>query len=353
MFKNKKLLILALVLMLSIALVVGCGGNDAPAPSESEDGDGEVVQEEQYVLQFAHVVRPTIAKGRAADYFAELVEERSNGRIKVEVFPDSQLGTDAEITDQMQIGTIQMNAPFTGVLPSYVPQFQLFDLPFLFPDKKVAYDAMHGPVGDILNQHLLDVGLRSLGYWDGGFKHFTNSIRPIETPKDIEGLAFRVSQSPLLISQFKALGAGGISIAFAELYTALQNGTVDGQENTLDNIYSRGFYEVQDYLTISKHGYLGYVVLISEDFYQSLPADLQQIIEEVVAEVTEWQWELAASEENEYLENLRNSGIHITELTPEQEQAFIEATAIVYDEFEENVPGGKELLEAIREVRGY
>ena len=347
MFKNNKMFILVLALMLTATLAIGCGGSD-----KNKGGGGEQV-DKTYVIKFAHVVRPTIAKGQAADYFAELLKERTNGRIVVEVYPDSQLGNDREITEQMQIGTIHMNAPFTGVLPAFVPQFQVFDLPYLFPDREVAFEVMHGEVGEMLNVHLEKAGLRALGYWDGGFKHFTNSARPIRTPADISGLAMRASQSPLLISQFRALNAGGISIAFAELYTALQNGTVDGQENTLDNIYSRGFYEVQDYLTLSYHGYLGYVLLISDDFYQSLPADLQQILREVAMEVSEWQWEQAAQDEAKYLENLRNTNIEIIELTDEEKQMFMDATSSVYDEFEQNVEGARELLDAIRAIRGF
>ncbi len=327
---------LCLAFLFAVALLIGCG---------VEEG------EEQYELRFAHVVRSSVSKGQAAERFAELVEERSEGRIVTSVYPDSQLGTDREILEQMQVGTVQMNAPFTGVLPSFVPQFQIFDLPYLFTDKEMAFEAMHGPVGEQLDEHLREAGFRSLGYWDGGFKHFTNSERPIETPEDMAGLSFRASQSPLLIAQFRALDAGGDSIPFAELYSALQSGTVDGQENTLDNIYSRGFYEVQDYLTLSEHGYLGFVVLISDDFYTSLPEDLQEIIDEVAQEVAEWQWELAAEDEIRFLEEIKEADIEVIELSDEQKEAFKEATAGVYDRFRERVSGGSELLELLEEVR--
>ncbi|TVR67045.1 MAG: DctP family TRAP transporter solute-binding subunit [Spirochaetaceae bacterium] len=315
-------------------------------------GQAEPPEDRVYEATFAHVVRPTIAKGIAADMFAEMVEERSNGRIVINVYPDSQLGNDREITEQMQLGDIEFNAPFAGVLPAFVSQTQIFDLPFAFPDSQAIFDAMHGEVGDVLDQYLLDQGLRVLGYWDGGFKHFTNSVRPIRTPDDMAGLRFRVSQSPLLIAQMQALGAAGIDIPFAELYTALQQGTVDGQENTLANNYTRRFYEAQDYMTLSGHGYLGYIFLVSESFYQSLPSDLQQIVEEVAAEVAEWQWEAAAEENDAFLEQLRETGIEITELSSQQRQAFIDATQSVYDDFERTVPGGSELLQALYRATG-
>ncbi|MDQ0339363.1 C4-dicarboxylate-binding protein DctP [Caldalkalibacillus uzonensis] len=352
MIKNN--LLFSIILLIAIVLA-GCGDSSV---SSTDDGNQQDIESkvdegnnEEYVINFAHVVRSSTAKGQAAEKFAELIEARTDGRIKVEVYPDSQLGNDREITEQMQSGTIQMNAPFTGVLPSFVPQFQVFDLPFLFNDRDVAYKAMHGELGVLLNEYLSQQGLRALGYWDGGFKHLTNSVRPIEKPEDMEGLKFRASQSPLLIAQFRALDAGGVSIDFSELYTALQNKTVDGQENPLSNIVSQKFYEVQDYLTLSAHGYMGYVWLISENFYQQLPDDLKQILEEVAKEVTEWQWEQAAANEEKYMEELKASGIQITELTPENREAFIQATRSVYDEFME-IEGSEQLLEAVRKASG-
>lgn len=162
----------------------------------------------------------------------------------------------------------------------------------------------------------------------------------------------RASQSPLIISIFQSLNAGGVSIDFSELYTALQSGTVDGQENPLSNVVSRSFYEVQDYLTLSSHGYMGYVLLVNYDFYQNLPEDLQQLMEEVALEVSEWQWELAAEEEQGYMEYLQNeTDIQINELTQEAKDAFYEVTKGAYDEFAE-IEGSERLLEIITEMQG-
>ncbi len=331
------------ILLFSIILA-GCNKSTTTDNGES-GGEGK---KKEYVIKFAHVVSGTTAKGKAAEKFAELIEEKTKGQIKVEIFPDSQLGSDREITEQMQSGTIQMNAPFTGVLPSFVKQFEIFDLPYLFADKEVAYKAMHGKLGDMLNERLEKQGLRGLGYWDGGFKHFTNSKHPIESPKDLSGLKMRASQSPLLISQFKALNAGGVSIDFAELYTALQTKTVDGQENPLSNVNSKKFYEVQDYLTLSAHGYMGYVLLISDEFYKDLPTDLQKAIDEVAEEVTKWQWDLATADEEGYMKVLEESGIQITEFEEEDKEEFLELTDDVFDEFMK-IEGAKELLDAVKE----
>jgi C4-dicarboxylate-binding protein DctP len=340
---KKKWGIFSVSILLLMMLVTGCG-KAAESGGSTESGKKE---KDEYVIKFAHVVSASTAKGKAAEKFKELLEERTNGQIKVEVFPDSQLGADREITEQMQSGTVQMNAPFTGVLPSFVKQFEVFDLPFLFKDRDAAYDAVNGELAQILNKHLEKQGLRTLGYWDGGFKHLTNSKHEIKKPDDLDGLKMRVSQSPLLISQFQAMGAGGVSVDFAELYTALQTKTVDGQENPLSNIVSKKFYEVQDYMTLSAHGYMAYPLLISEKFYQSLPDDLKKAVDEVAAETNEWQWEQSAADEEGYMKTLKDSGIKITELSDADKKAFIKATEKVYDEFMK-IDGSQELLDAIK-----
>nr|WP_304413212.1 TRAP transporter substrate-binding protein [Geomicrobium sp. JCM 19039] len=149
----------------------------------------------------------------------------------------------------------------------------------------------NGELGEMMDDYLLEAGLRGLGFWDGGFKQLTTSTHAIESIEDLSGLTMRVSQSPLLMSQFQSWGATGVSVDFSELYTSLQQGTVDGQENPLSNIVSQNLYEAQSFLTYSDHGYMGYVLMISDSFYQDLPGDLQVIIEEVADETTEWQFQ--------------------------------------------------------------
>lgn len=344
-----------LTLML-VFVVVACGSDDTPSTTDdaNEENNADETNNEEnaaddgetYVIKFAHVVNASTAKGKAAEKFGELIEERTNGQITVEVYPDSQLGSDREIQEQIQSGIVQMNAPFTGVLPSFLKDYEVFDLPFLFDDKEHAFNATNGKLGELLGERIADQGFRVLGFWDGGFKHLTNSKHKIETPDDVAGLKLRTSQSPLLISQFEALKASGVSIDFSELYTALQTQTVDGQENPLANIVSQKFYEVQDYITLSGHGYMGYVLMIGEDFYSSLPSDLQTAIDEVSVEVSEWQWQQAAADEEEYMDVLEESGIEITELTDEQKAAFKDAMSSTYDEFMK-MDGAQELLDAL------
>jgi C4-dicarboxylate-binding protein DctP len=319
-------------------------GNDS-----TETAEVTTTNDSEYEIQFAHVVNPSTAKGQAADYFAEQLEERTDGRISVNVYPDSQLGSDREIIEQMQTGTVEMNAPFTGVLPAFVPQFQVYDLPYLFENRDHAYEMSTGELGERLGEYLQEQGLRYLGFWDGGFKHFTNSIRPIETFEDMEGLSMRASQSPLLIAQFDAWEASGESVDFSELYTALEQGTVDGQENPLSNIVSQNLYEAQDFMTYSEHGYMGYPLLISESFYQELPEELQEILREVAEETTEWQWEQSEQSEVEYAETLENSNIEINELSAEEREEFRNNSEEVYDQYRGDIEDGDEILDVVVE----
>lgn len=353
--KKNGLVLLAFMLLVAL-FIVGCGNNngnnndssnnDSSNNSDNSKNEKENDSDEKYVIKFAHVVSATTAKGKAAEKFGELIEEKTDGRITVEIFPDSQLGSDREIIEQMQSGTVQMNAPFTGVLPSFVKEYEIFDLPYLFADKDHAYQATNGELGQLLGDKLKGQGLHVLGFWDGGFKHLTNSKLPIEKPEDVAGLKLRVSQSPLLISQFEALDAAGVSIDFSELYTALQTKTVDGQENPLSNVLSKKFQEVQDYITLSAHGYMGYVLAISDDFYQDLPDDLQTAINEVSEEVGKWQWEQAELDEDGYMQELEDSDIEIIDLTDDQKAVFKDAMSGVYDVFQE-IEGSEELLEAV------
>lgn len=345
---------LAFILIgLLLITLTACGGNGAaPAPEAPEASVGsetpaeEPASDETFELNFAHVVRPTTPKGAAADEFKRILEERSNGRITVTVFPDSQMGNDQEINEQILGGTLDINAPFFSTLTSFVPEFELFDLPYLFSSEEEIFNALHGQVGEKFNEYLQEKGLVGLGYWSGGFKQLTNNVRPVRSVEDLDGLKIRVSQSPLLVSQFRAINAGGISVPFSELYSALQTGTVDGQENPVSNIASRKFYEVQDYMTVSDHGFMGYALIMSKAKYDAMPADLQALLQEVSNEVTAWQWEQTAAMDSEYMQEIIDSGMTIDEFGPAEKEAYREATAVVYEEFaaKEN---GQELLDLV------
>ncbi|SKC89349.1 TRAP transporter substrate-binding protein [Maledivibacter halophilus] len=334
--------ILAIVLMIVMILpLAACGNKDASSENSGTQKD------EIYELKFAHVVRPTTPKGAAAEEFKKIIEERSEGRIKVTIYPDSQMGADQEINEQILSGTLDMNAPFFSTLTSFVEEFELFDLPYLFNSSEEAYAALEGEVGQKLNSYLEEKGLVSLGYWTGGFKQLTNSSRPIKSVADLDGLKIRVSQSPLLVSQFRAINAGGISVPFSDLYSALQTKTVDGQENPFANIASKKFYEVQDYMTISNHGFMGYAFIMSKKKFDSMPEDLQELTKEVAREVMKWEWDKTAQKDAEYLQEIKDAGMIIDEFGEKEKTEFKEATKATYDEFL-NKPNGEELLNLVK-----
>jgi C4-dicarboxylate-binding protein DctP len=337
--------ILAILLMAAMVVSLSACGNKNQASSTGDNS--KVSNDKVYELKFAHVVRPTTPKGAAAERFKKLIEERSNGRIKVTVYPDSQMGNDQEINEQILAGTLDMNAPFLATITSFADEFELFDLPYLFNSSDEAYAALDGEVGAKLNSYLEEKGLINLGYLTGGFKEFTNSVRPVKSVKDLDGLKIRVSQSPLLVSQYRAINAGGISVPFSELYSALQTKTVDGQENPYANIASKKFYEVQKYMTISDHGFMGYAFMIGKKKFDSMPEDLQQLTRDVAREVMKWEWDEAAKKDSEYLQQIKDAGMVIDKFDDKDKAEFKKATHIAYDEFAKK-PDGQELLDLVK-----
>ncbi|MBS4535060.1 TRAP transporter substrate-binding protein [Clostridium sp. D2Q-14] len=331
--------VLTIVLMVAMILPLAACGND-------KDTSGDAGTDEVYELKFAHVVRPTTPKGAAAEEFKKLIEKKSDGRIKVTIYADSQMGNDQEINEQILEGTLDMNAPFLSTVTSFVEEFELFDLPYLFTSNESAYAALEGEVGAKLDSYLEEKGLVSLGYWTGGFKQITNSVKPIKSVKDLDGLKIRVSQSPLLVTQFRAINAGGISVPFSDLYSSLQTKTVDGQENPFANIATKKFYEVQDYMTISDHGFMGYSFFMNKDKFESMPSDLQELTKEVAQEVMEWEWEETVRKDEEYLQEIKDAGVTIDEFDEAEKAEFKEVTKEAYDEFLEK-EDGEELLNLV------
>jgi len=210
-----------------------------------------------YVLKFSHVVSPNTPKGKAADFFAKRLEELSGGRIDVQVYPNSQLYKDKAVLKALKLNSVQMACPSFSKFGRFVPQLALFDLPFLFKDMAHVHRVQDSEVGDKLKNMVTKKGYVALDFWDNGFKELTSSKKAILWPKDAKGQKFRIMSSKVLEAQFKVVGANPQMMPFSEVYSALQQGVIDGQENTISNIYTKKFYEVQKYMTMSNHGYLG------------------------------------------------------------------------------------------------
>ncbi|MDW7673166.1 MAG: DctP family TRAP transporter solute-binding subunit [Bacillota bacterium] len=317
---------------------------------ESRAVDHEQVSyDERIVIKFSHVVAENTPKGMAARKFAELTNERTNGRVEVQIYPNSQLYKDGEEIEALQAGRVQMIAPATAKITTLYPQFLLFDLPFLFNSYEHVYEIVDGPIGQeligIINGHNM-VGLTM---WDSGFKQIVAN-KQIKSKEDFKGLNLRVMDSQLLKDQFRGLGASTVVLPFNEVYASLEAKTVDGLENSLSNIHSKSFHRVMPYITISNHGYLGYVVMANDAFWSSLPEDIKEIIEEVLVEVTLWQREIAMEQNNKSLRFLE--GIvanHIYNLTREEQHDWEQAFVPVYRKYQNDI--GTDLIQKIIAAR--
>jgi C4-dicarboxylate-binding protein DctP len=308
-------------------------------------------QQVPIVVKFSHVVAKEAPKGKAADRFAELVHQRLKGRVEVQVFHNSSLYKDREEIEALQLGAVQMLAPSTAKLVPWFPQYQVFDLPFLFIDQEHAYRAMtDSRVTAKLFPLLKNRQMLGLAAWDNGFKQITSNKCPIVRPEDLKGQKIRVQSSKVLEEQFRMLGANPQVMAFGEVYNALERGVVDGEENTFTNKYSQKMHEVQKCLTVSNHGYIAYVVLANAAFWEGLPKDVRKVLDDTLAEVTKWQWELNAREQEEAFgkmqEYAKSTGkLQVTVLNADQRKQWAAALQPVTKKFESAI--GKDLLDIV------
>ncbi|MFH2034564.1 MAG: DctP family TRAP transporter solute-binding subunit [Candidatus Margulisiibacteriota bacterium] len=241
-----------------------------------------------FKIRFSHVVSENTPKGWAANEFAKRVNETLKGQVEIIVFPNSQLYDDNQAVEALSAGFIEMAAPSSAKFVGSVPALQLFDMPFLFPKIETVHKVVDGPIGDDIRAMFVErgLGIKLMTFWDNAFKQFSSNVRPLIKPEDFKGVKFRIMSSDVLEAQMELLGSVGLKLPFAEVYNALEQGVVDGQENTASNIYTKKFHEVQKYMTFSNHGYLGYAVIMNQKFWDELPADIQKTISAILNEVT-------------------------------------------------------------------
>lgn len=357
-------------LLLACALGLGLLGCNEQKPSAQEQ-KAAVKNVEIFRVKFAHSVSADTPKGRAAEFFAKRVEELSKGRIKVEIFPSAQLVDDDRILQELMRNNIQMAAPSLSKFAPIVKEFNVWDIPFLFRDRAQVYGVMDGEVGQMLKGMISKKGIVALDYWDGGFKQLSSSKQPIHLPDDLKGQKVRVMSSKVLEEQMKALGATPTMINFNETYQALAQGGADAAENTLINFYSAKLNEVQSSLTLSNHGYLGYLVVVSEGFWRGLPEDLKPLFTQALRESTEFERKESVKDEKLLLEKLtpkappkgkkrkdkhkahedkqEESKLHIITLDSKQQEAWRARLEALYPQFYDIV--GKELIERIQQVK--
>ncbi|MBX3677205.1 MAG: TRAP transporter substrate-binding protein [Rhodocyclaceae bacterium] len=310
------------------------------------------VAQQPIVIKFSHVVAADTPKGKASEFFAKRAGELTKGKVKVEVYANSTLYKDKEEMEALQLGAVQMLAPsLAKFAPLGVKEFELFDLPYMFDDYKELHAVTTGPVGKALLQKLETRGLVGLAYWDNGFK-VMSANKPINVPDDYKGLKMRIQSSNVLDAQMRALGAIPQKMAFSEVYQALQTGVVDGTENPPSNLYTQKMHEVQKYVALTNHGYLGYAVITNKKFWDGLPADVKTALDAAMVEATKYANSIAKEENDKAMEEVRKSGkSEILVPTAEQKKAMKKALLKVHQQMADRI--GKENIDTIYKATGF
>ncbi|MGX9695733.1 TRAP transporter substrate-binding protein [Janthinobacterium lividum] len=298
------------------------------------------------VIKFSHVVATDTPKGQAAERFKQLAEKATNGKVKVELYPNSQLYKDKEELEALQLGAVQMLAPSLAKFgPLGVKEFEAFDLPYIFPTKTALYNVTEGEIGKSLLKKLEPKGITGLAYWDNGFK-VMSANKPLHSPADFKGLKMRIQSSKVLDAQMRALGANPQVLAFSEVYQALQTGVVDGTENPPSNMYTQKMHEVQKHVTVSNHGYLGYAVIVNKKFWDGLPPDIRAQLEKAMREATTFEKAIAQRDNDQALDAIKKAGkTQIYTLTVQEQAEWRKALAPVQKTMEARI--GKDLISAI------
>ncbi|MBB4300989.1 tripartite ATP-independent transporter DctP family solute receptor [Rhodobium orientis] len=299
----------------------------------------------EMTLKFGHPYNETHPLALGAQKFADIVKEKSGGKITVQVFPNSTIGSSRDLVEGIQIGVVDFAlVPTTNVASFYSP-LDIFYLPFLFRDKEHAYAVSDGPVGEKLYADMLEkTGIRTLAMYESGFRTITTRETKIEKPDDMKGIKFRVVNNPLNVATFKALGANPTPMALSEVFTGLQQGTVDGQDNPVGNVKAFGFDKVQDYITLSHHQWAGIMFLADDKMWKELPDDVKTLFKQTALETQDWERKEINAVEEKYLDEMEKGGMTVTRLTPQQAKAFQDAMEAVWDEYREKI--GADLIES-------
>ena len=298
------------------------------------------------IIRFGYGLSENSNQGRAVKYFAEELSKRSGGKLKLKGFGDASLGSDIQMQNALIGGAQEMMVGSTATLVGIVKDFGVYDLPFLFNNEKEADAVLDGPFGEKLLKSLNDKGLVGLVYWENGFRNLTNSKRPITKVEDMGGIKLRVMQNPVYIDMFNRFGANAVPLAFSELFTALETGTVDGQENPVTTIQSSKFYEVQKYLTISRHVYSPWIVLASKRWYDGLSADEKKILNEAAVASRDFERKDSREASAQSVAYLKEKGMQINELSPAELDRMREMVKPAFDKYA--AEGGAEVLKELQ-----
>lgn len=324
------------------------GGGDGPQLSDPPTIEGDVISEgDSYKIKFGIGLAEDSPQALSVDYFGEILDQRSDGRIDVNLFANSQVGDDLQMMNALQSGTLEMTYPSTSPATSIVPELRLFDLPFLFPTPEDADAVLDGDIGQQMLDGFDGSGITGLAWAENGYRQLTNGQRAVSSPEDVEGLRVRVMENPIQVSIWETLGANPTSMAFGEVFSALEQGVVDGQENPWSTILTSRFNEVQDYGSQTRHVYTPFLILIGEEFYEGLSEEDQALIKEAAVQAAQYQRTISREYDTYAKEALADSGMEITELSDEQLAAFQEAVQPVYEQWEDEI--GADLIQGVQE----
>lgn len=299
----------------------------------------------EYSFKLGHAVPEENAYHYGALKFKELVESKTEGKVQIDIFPNNQLGTgERDIIEGLQLGTVDVYVGSTGPMGGFEKKFLLFDFPFLFEDKKHVYTVLDGEIGNYIMGLLEDKGIHGMAWMENGFRNLTNSKRAVASPDDAKGLKVRTQENKVHMAMWRALGADPTPMAWSEVFTALQQGTIDGQENPVPVIYTSKLYEVQKYLSLTRHVFSPAMIAIARPAFETLPKEYQQIVEGAAKEAALYQREVSDKMERDFLEKLKENGMEIS--TPDL-APFREATRKVYGEFEKDLGEDAKLLDKI------
>jgi C4-dicarboxylate-binding protein DctP len=313
---------------------------------------GSALAQQPIVIKFSHVVAVDTPKGKGAEYFKKLAEERTKGRVKIEIYPNSQLYKDGEEMEALQLGSVQMLAPSVAKFgPLGAREFEVFDLPYIFDSFAELHKVTDGPVGKKLFKKLETKSITGLAFWDNGFKDFSAN-RALRLPGDVKGLKMRIQSSNVLEAEIRALGGLPQKMAFSEVYQGLQTGVVDGTENPPSNFYTQKMHEVQKFLTLTDHGVIEYAVIANKPFWDGLPADIRTTLEGAMKETTKFANDIAKKENDDALEAVRKSGkTEVITLTAAQKAEWKKALLPVHREMESRI--GKDMIQEVYKETGF
>jgi len=347
----KKLICLLMSLVMILSLATGCNKKEQAPSNTGTTEQATTEKKDAIVIKYGHICAEDHSVQLAALKFKEYVEKESNGEMKVELYPNAILGGDVQMTEAVAMGTLTMALPSTSVLVMYSPQFGALDMPFMFTNAEKAFEGLNGgPIGEKLDAELEKVGIANLGYNFNGMRSMTNNVRPINEPADLKGIKMRVMESPVFIDMFKYLGANATPMSFSELFTALQQKTVDGQENPASLIYASKFQEVQKYMSTTEHVYSFCANLINKDFYDGLTDAQRKILDDGAKQfLVDWQIQQETNDNQKFIDKLKEAGMEINTITPENKQKFIDAVAPMYDKYKTEL--GAEIFDIIEPYR--